>query len=47
MTLLGVGQDGRWLLCWSRARLLCWLVLCVLTRGPPLSSTQRRFALGL
>ena len=35
MNLLGVGHDGGWLLCWRRARLLCWLVLCVLTPGLP------------
>ena len=35
LTLLGVGDDGGWLLCWRRARLLCWLVLCVLTPGLP------------
>ena len=27
MTLLGVGNDGGWL--------LCWMVLCVLTPGLP------------
>ena len=31
MTLLGVGNDGGWMLCWRRARLLCWLVFCVST----------------
>ena len=35
MTLLGVGNDGRWLLCWRRAWLLFWLVLCVLTPWLP------------
>ena len=34
VTLLGVG-DGGWFLCWRRARLLCWVVLCVLTPGLP------------
>ena len=28
MTLLGVRNYGGRLLCWRRARLLCWLVLC-------------------
>ena len=35
MTLLGVGNDGGWLLCWRRALLLCWLVLGVLIPGLP------------
>ena len=35
ITLLGVGIDGGWLLCWRRARLLCWLVVCVLIPGLP------------
>ena len=38
MTLLGVGNDGGWLSCWRRARLLCWLVLCILTPGLPFDS---------
>ena len=33
MTLLGVGNDGGWFLCWRCAWLLCWLVLCALTPG--------------
>ena len=33
MTLLGLCDDGGWLLCWRRARLLCWWVLCNLTLG--------------
>ena len=33
MTLLGVRNDGWRMLCWRRARLLCWLVLCDLTLG--------------
>ena len=28
MTLLGLRNDGGGLLCWTRARLLCWLVSC-------------------
>ena len=35
VTLLSVGDDGGWFLCWRRARMLCWLVLCVLTLGLP------------
>ena len=37
MTLLGVGNDGGWLLCWRRARLLCFklLVFGVLIPGLP------------
>ena len=35
MTLLGVRDDGRRLMCWRHARLLCWLVLCNLTLGLP------------
>ena len=35
VTLLGVGDDGGWLLCWRCGRLLCWLVLCVLTPWLP------------
>ena len=35
VTLSGVGDDGGWLLCWRRARLLSWLVSCVLTPGLP------------
>ena len=30
VTQLGVGDDGAWLLCERRARLLFWLVLCAL-----------------
>ena len=35
MTLLDVGDDRGWLLCWRRARLLCWLVVGVLIPGLP------------
>ena len=35
VTLLGVGDDGGWLLRWRRVRLLCWLESCVLIPGPP------------
>ena len=35
VTLLGVRNDGEWLLYCKRARLLCWLVLCDLALGLP------------